>query len=66
MKIIISALLTLLVLFVGLISIYSGLYNVSAMNKETGITRWVLNTTSDNSVERYSKDISVPNLTIHQ
>ncbi len=47
----------------SIIFIYSGLYNVSAINKETGITRWVLNTTSDNSVEHYSKDVSVPDLT---
>jgi mono/diheme cytochrome c family protein len=63
MKIIISVLVTLLVLFVVfLIFIYSGWYNVSAMNEETGIMKWVLNTTSDNSVESRSKDISVPDL----
>jgi len=64
MKILIGALLTLVILIVGsIIFIYSGLYNVSAINKETGIMRWVLNTTSDKSVEHYAKDISVPNLT---
>ena len=63
MKILMGALLALVILIVGsIIFIYSGLYNVSAINKETGIIRWVLNTTSDKSVEHYSKDISVPNL----
>lgn len=63
MKILLGVLLTLVVLIVGsIIFIYSGLYNVSAINKETGIMRWVLHTTSDNSVEHYSKDISVPDL----
>jgi mono/diheme cytochrome c family protein len=63
MKILLGVVLTLGVLLVGsLIFIYSGWYNVSAINEETGIMRWVLNTTSDNSVEHYSKDISVPDL----
>jgi mono/diheme cytochrome c family protein len=63
MKILLGAVLMLAVLIVGsIIFIYSGLYNVSAINKETGIMRWVLNTTSDNSVEHHSKNISVPDL----
>jgi mono/diheme cytochrome c family protein len=64
MKILIGVLLTLVILIVGsIIFIYSGLYDVSAFNQDRGIMRWVLNTTSDKSVEHYSKDISVPNLT---
>jgi mono/diheme cytochrome c family protein len=63
MKILMGALLALVILIVGsIIFIYSGLYNVSAINKETGIMRWVLHTTSDKAVEHYSKDISVPYL----
>ncbi len=46
----------------GLIIIYSGLYNVSAANREPDFSRWVLSTTMDNSVERNSKGISVPDL----
>ena len=63
MKILLSVLLTLVVLLAGsIIFIYSGQYNVSAINEETGITKWVLNTTMDNSVAHYSKNISVPDL----
>jgi len=64
MKVLLSVILTLVVLFVVfLIFIYSGWYNVSAMNEESGIMKWVLNTTSDNSIESRSKNISVPDLT---
>ncbi len=63
MKILLSVVFTLVALFVaGLIIMFSGIYNVSALNSEPGITKWVLETTSDNSVEHYSKDITVPNL----
>ena len=63
MKIMLGVVITLItLLIIALIFIYSGWYNVSAMNKESGIMRWVLSTTSDNSVESRSKDISVPNL----
>jgi mono/diheme cytochrome c family protein len=63
MKILLGVALTLAVLLVGsLIFIYSGWYNISAMNEETGISKWVLTTTMDNSVESRSKNISVPYL----
>ncbi len=50
------------VVIIGLIIIYSGWYNVSAANKEKGFTRWVLNTTMDNSVEKHSEGIVVPSM----
>jgi mono/diheme cytochrome c family protein len=63
MKILTTVILTILVLIViALIFIYSGLYNVSAIRQDRGITRWVLNTTMDNSVEHYSRGITAPNL----
>jgi len=63
MKILLSVLVTLFVLIVVfLILIYSGWYNVSAMNEESGIMKWVLSTTSDNSVESRSQDIPIPDL----
>ena len=63
MKIILSVIFTLLGLcLLGIIFIFSGIYNVSAMNPDTGIKKWVLETTSDNSVEHHAKDIRVPNL----
>ncbi len=52
----------IVIIIIGLIIIYSGWYNVSAANKEKGITRWVLNTTMDNSVEKHSEGIVVPAL----
>ena len=63
MKILLTVLLTLLGLIVlSIIFIYSGVYNVSAINQDTGITKWVLETTSDNSVEHHADDIKIPNL----
>ena len=63
MKIIYSMLFTILGLcIIGIIFIYSGIYNVSAMHQDTGIIKWVLETTSDNSVESRIKDIKVPDL----
>ncbi len=47
----------------GIIFIYSGVYNVTAMEPHIGIVKWVLSTTSDNSVSHHAKDIiNVPNL----
>lgn len=63
MKILLSVVLTLLALFVIFaIFIYSGWYNVSGMNNESGIMKWVFNAAKNNSVESRLKDISVPNL----
>jgi len=63
MKILLSIVLTLIVLFAAfIIFIYSGWYNVSAINEESGMVKWVLNTTMDNSVEHRSKNIFVPDL----
>ena len=44
------------------INIYTGWYNVSGMNQDTGISKWLLNTTKENSIEFRSVDIKVPNL----
>lgn len=63
MKILLGALITLIVLLaVFLIFIYSGLYNVSALEPEGGMIEWVLNTTRENSIESRSKKISIPDL----
>jgi len=63
MKILFSVLMTLVVLFVlFLIIVYSGWYDVSAMNNESGIMKWVFNTTKNNSIESRLDDISVPDL----
>ncbi len=64
MKILLSVSLTLIAFLVlSLIFIYSGWYNVSAMNEESGMMKWVLNTTRDKSIESRTENISVPDLT---
>jgi mono/diheme cytochrome c family protein len=45
-----------------LIFIYSGLYNVSTMLPDPAVVKWIFSTTSDISVENYSKGILVPPL----
>ena len=63
MKIILSIIFTIIGLgILGVIFIYSGIYNVSAANKENGLMTWVLSTTSDNSVEHHAEGIKVPDL----
>lgn len=63
MKILLTVIFTILgLVIVALIFIYSGIYDVSAIRPETGIPRWVLNTTMENSVEHYSEGIKAPNL----
>jgi mono/diheme cytochrome c family protein len=43
--------------------IYSGIYNVSALDHHTAFVRWILSTTMENSVKHHSKNIEVPALT---
>lgn len=63
MKIFISIVVfVVVVIAIGLIYMYSGSYDVSAANKDEGLSRWVLETTMDNSVEHHAKDIQVPAL----
>lgn len=63
MKILSGVLLTLVVLFAFfLIYIYSGWHDVSAMNEESGMMKWVFNTTKNHSIESRLGDISVPDL----
>jgi mono/diheme cytochrome c family protein len=63
MKILLSVLMTLAILLsFFLIYIYSGWHNVSAMNEESGLMKWIFSTTKNNSVESRIKDISVPDL----
>lgn len=63
MKIILGVFITLVVLCaLFLIFIYSGYYNVSAINEDSGLMKWVFRTAMNNSVESHSKNISIPNL----
>ncbi len=64
MKTILVTLLVLIALAVlfGLWVMYSGVYNVAAVNPHTAIMKWVLSTTSDNSVKAHADDIKAPDL----
>ena len=63
MKPVITIISTLIGLFIlALIFVYTGWYNVSGMNQDTGIKKWFLNTTKENSIEFRTGGIKVPNL----
>ena len=63
MKVLLSVVLTLVALFIiFLIFIYSGWYNVSAMNNESGMMKWIFKTVRNNSIEARLTNISVPDL----
>ncbi|SYZ74158.1 Cytochrome C class I protein [Candidatus Zixiibacteriota bacterium] len=63
MKIFMTLIITIILLaLIGLTVIMFGLYNVSAMNPDTGIKKWILSTASDNSVERHAAGITGPPL----
>lgn len=63
MKIALSIISTIIgILILSIMFTYTGWYNVSAMNQDTGIIKWILNTTKDNSVKFRSTDIKVPDL----
>ena len=63
MKIFLTIIITIAVFaIIGLIIMYSGDYNVSAMEPDAGIIHWVLETTSDRSVDVRSGDAKVPDL----
>jgi mono/diheme cytochrome c family protein len=62
MKYVIRTLIVLLILVIGIILfLYSGAYNVSAMVPHNRLTLWMINTLKDNSIEKRSSDIKVPN-----
>jgi mono/diheme cytochrome c family protein len=50
------------IIIIGILVVYSGWYNVSAANRPSGFEQWLLGTTMDNSVEKHSEDITVPDL----
>lgn len=52
--------IALIIVAVALLYIYSGFYDISASKSETGLTKWVLETTKDNSIAHHAKDIQVP------
>ncbi len=46
----------------GLIIVYGGFYNISAMEKHNSLTLWAIETMKDNSIERHATDITTPGL----
>lgn len=46
----------------GILFIYSGIYNVAASYPDTALAAWVLSTTMDHSVQRHAGGIKVPAL----
>lgn len=63
MKTFLSVLATIVVLIiVGLIAMYSGMFNVSILERPSGFTQWVLSTTMERSVKSRAGDIEVPDL----
>lgn len=62
-KIILSVVFTLIGLAIfGYIFVISGVYNVSAMEQDSGLVHWVLETTSDHSVDSRAEGIVVPDI----
>ncbi|MFZ0391538.1 MAG: cytochrome c [Calditrichia bacterium] len=63
MKIFLTVVLTIIVLcLLGLIFMYSGIFNVSILEPSSGFTRWVLNTTMEHSIESRAEEIDPPDL----
>lgn len=52
-----------LLAFAGLVTVYTGSYNVSATENHTAFGRWALDTTMHQSVERRAARITSPELT---
>ena len=63
MRVFIGFILSLVILSIGgVIYIYSGMYDVSVANRDKGISRWILETTMENSVEHHARNIEIPSL----
>ncbi len=63
MKIFTTFALVFIIAVISLVGFaYSGLYNVSAISPHSGITDWLLSTTSHASIERRAREVEVPDL----
>ena len=63
MKILLTVAATFLgLILIGLIVMYSGMINVSALEPSSGFTRWILSTTMDRSVDVRGEDLAAPDL----
>lgn len=43
-----------------LVVAYSGIYNIAATEQHLSLTRWVFDTTFENSIERHAENIKAP------
>ncbi len=63
MKYFLRILIVVAVLISGyLIFIYSGIYNISALDPHNSVTNWMMVTVRDNSIKFHAKNIKAPNL----
>lgn len=63
MKIFITALgVIILIILGGFVFINSGVFDVAATKPESGLVKWVLETTKEKSVRSRAKNLTVPNL----
>lgn len=64
MKYLIGAISIIILLIIGyFIFIYSGVYNISAMDHHSKLTLWMMNTVRDNSIKHYADDnVKIPEL----
>jgi mono/diheme cytochrome c family protein len=46
----------------GTVFIYSGIYNVAALDQHGRLTNWLLHSVALNSIQRRARDVKVPNL----
>ncbi len=62
-KIFLSIIFTLIILIGGfLIYIYSGSYDISQLTPHNALTKWIIHTTTEHSIESRLSNIEVPNL----
>ncbi|MGD8922079.1 MAG: cytochrome c [Candidatus Zixiibacteriota bacterium] len=63
MKVLITLLVVAAIVVAGfLIFVYSGWYNIAATAHHNSLTRWGINTLTENSIEHRTDDIVVPDL----
>jgi len=56
-----AALVLVVLAIAGILTFaYSGLYNVAATGKDSGLLRWLLHTTMERSVDRRAADVVIP------
>jgi mono/diheme cytochrome c family protein len=58
---VVTALLAFVVVLIGLglLYIYSGAYNIAATDEHTGLVRWALNTTQEQSIHARAGDVTI-------